>query len=76
MNSGDWIENLTALEYYDHKWSIYKYADDQVAQSIEIDRKKKTKETSKDLMASLLKELNVQTAANGVPADNHNSEAA
>jgi UDP-2,3-diacylglucosamine pyrophosphatase LpxH len=25
MNSGDWIENLTALEYADHAWSIYQY---------------------------------------------------
>jgi UDP-2,3-diacylglucosamine pyrophosphatase LpxH len=25
MNSGDWIENLTALEYSDTKWSIYNY---------------------------------------------------
>lgn len=23
MNSGDWIENLTALEYYDNQWSLY-----------------------------------------------------
>jgi len=29
MNSGDWIENLTALEYNDNEWSIYHYkADD------------------------------------------------
>ena len=25
LNSGDWIENLTALEYHKNKWSIYKY---------------------------------------------------
>ena len=25
LNSGDWIENLTALEYVDKKWSIYQY---------------------------------------------------
>jgi len=25
MNSGDWIENLTSLEYYNGKWSIFKY---------------------------------------------------
>jgi UDP-2,3-diacylglucosamine pyrophosphatase LpxH len=28
LNSGDWIENLSALEYSKNKWSIYKYADD------------------------------------------------
>lgn len=25
LNSGDWIENLTALEYVDGAWSLYKY---------------------------------------------------
>lgn len=25
LNSGDWVENLTALEYHDGAWSIYKY---------------------------------------------------
>lgn len=25
LNSGDWIENLTALEYDNHEWSIYQY---------------------------------------------------
>jgi UDP-2,3-diacylglucosamine pyrophosphatase LpxH len=27
MNSGDWVENLSALEYYDRKWSIFRYLD-------------------------------------------------
>jgi len=25
LNSGDWVENLTALEYHHHAWSIYQY---------------------------------------------------
>jgi UDP-2,3-diacylglucosamine pyrophosphatase LpxH len=25
LNSGDWIENLTALEYADNQWRLYKY---------------------------------------------------
>jgi len=28
LNSGDWIENLTALEYNDKEWSMYHYIDD------------------------------------------------
>ncbi len=27
MNSGDWVENLSALEYYDGKWCIFRYDD-------------------------------------------------
>ena len=29
LNSGDWIENLTSLEYYDHGWHIYHYNDEE-----------------------------------------------
>jgi len=29
LNSGDWIENLTALEYYNEQWSLYSYQDRQ-----------------------------------------------
>ena len=29
LNSGDWIENLTSLEYYDHSWHIYHYNDEE-----------------------------------------------
>jgi UDP-2,3-diacylglucosamine pyrophosphatase LpxH len=28
LNSGDWIENLTALEYNNKKWKLYKYEED------------------------------------------------
>ncbi len=25
MNSGDWLESLSSLEYLDNKWSIYNH---------------------------------------------------
>jgi UDP-2,3-diacylglucosamine pyrophosphatase LpxH len=28
LNSGDWIENLTALEYHKKKWKLYRYIDE------------------------------------------------
>jgi len=28
LNAGDWVENLTALEYYNGKWHLYKYHED------------------------------------------------
>jgi UDP-2,3-diacylglucosamine pyrophosphatase LpxH len=34
FNSGDWIENLTALEYKSDKWLIYDYMEDALAQSV------------------------------------------
>lgn len=33
MNSGDWIENLTSLEYNEGQWEIYQYDEKQVDQS-------------------------------------------
>ena len=35
LNSGDWIENMTALEYNEGSWSVYHYQDDLLAQSID-----------------------------------------
>jgi UDP-2,3-diacylglucosamine pyrophosphatase LpxH len=29
LNSGDWIENLTALEYHKKKWKLYKYSKEE-----------------------------------------------
>ncbi len=62
MNSGDWIENLTALEYNDSKWSIYNYFEDPVAQAIDVSKKKNGKESAKTMMASLMLELNIKPA--------------
>ena len=36
LNSGDWVENLTALEFNDNQWSIYRYHEDKVAQGIKL----------------------------------------
>lgn len=30
LNSGDWVEHLTALEYSQNEWSIYTYAQDEL----------------------------------------------
>lgn len=30
LNSGDWIENLTALEYHDQEWSLIHYEDESM----------------------------------------------
>lgn len=36
LNSGDWVENLTALEFDGLNWSIYEYKNDKVAQAIKL----------------------------------------
>lgn len=35
LNSGDWVESLTALEYYNNNWSIYKHNTDNSLQNNE-----------------------------------------
>lgn len=39
LNSGDWVENLTALEFHGGNWRIYRYQEDPVAQSIRLSDK-------------------------------------
>ena len=31
LNSGDWVENLTALEYSFKRWKIYRYSEDKLS---------------------------------------------
>jgi UDP-2,3-diacylglucosamine pyrophosphatase LpxH len=58
LNSGDWVENLTALECQSGNWRIYNYRDDKVAQSIKLPRRFKgsdNKELFNEMMEQLLK---------------------
>lgn len=34
LNSGDWIENLTALEYNSNNWSVYYFQQDKLVQEL------------------------------------------
>lgn len=59
LNSGDWIENLTALEYHKNKWSLYEYQKDSLVKELEKIKHKKTKKTTENnvLFNELLKEF-------------------
>jgi len=39
MNSGDWIENLTALEYHNEKWRLHHYQSETIKGLVEEDDK-------------------------------------
>ena len=39
LNSGDWVENLTALEFDGTDWRIYRYMEDSYAQSIKLPKR-------------------------------------
>lgn len=36
LNSGDWVEHLSALEYHNGEWSVYEYFQDEVAKNIRL----------------------------------------
>ena len=52
LNSGDWIGSLTALEYNNTKWSLYKYTEDPIAQAVILKKKKKEKTPQKRYIIS------------------------
>lgn len=61
LNSGDWIENLTSLEYHKKKWKIYHYAEehDTLDALTEEDSTQLLDDfTSKQLFNLMLKEFN------------------
>ncbi|KGL63162.1 UDP-2,3-diacylglucosamine diphosphatase [Polaribacter sp. Hel1_85] len=66
LNSGDWIENLTALEYSNKEWNLYEYAKDKVAKKQENKLSKKElkiinkEEKNNFLFEELLKEFDIQ----------------
>ncbi|HEA23504.1 MAG TPA: UDP-2,3-diacylglucosamine diphosphatase [Pricia antarctica] len=37
LNSGDWVENLTALEYHKGKWKLYRYEEDVKLEKYNVD---------------------------------------
>ena len=59
LNSGDWIENLTALEYSDGSWLLYKYSEDLLAQSMNIvmEKKNKAKLSSEEVVRAFLEDM-------------------
>jgi len=60
LNSGDWIENLTALEYTDGKWSLYSYLEDHNVINYIEDIIEETSVLEKgELFQSLLEEFRI-----------------
>ena len=52
LNSGDWVENLTALEYNRKKWKLFRYEESKYAETeISIEKEELTEE---QLIASVI----------------------
>ncbi|MDO6818014.1 UDP-2,3-diacylglucosamine diphosphatase [Zobellia sp. 1_MG-2023] len=64
LNSGDWIENLTALEYSHGEWKLYKYEDDLYIQAYNSDSNDHVDMLEKkELFQSLMSEFNDMVAS-------------
>ena len=57
LNSGDWVENLTALEYNDKTWSLYKYQEDPIAKMYDVDTEIEVEPKNSELFESMLSEF-------------------
>lgn len=58
LNSGDWIENLTALEYVNGGWSLYKF-DDALLQTMDEDGVEEDELDNNRLFDNMLAEFNL-----------------
>lgn len=57
LNSGDWVESLTALEYNQGAWSIYKFQDDLHAKAYSLESSKPVSLTNDQTFEMLMNEL-------------------
>ncbi|TSA26650.1 MAG: UDP-2,3-diacylglucosamine diphosphatase [Bacteroidetes bacterium] len=60
LNSGDWVENLSALEYNKGQWEIYQYQQDEYAKAFAAVEKKLDTMTDREVFENLLKEFNLK----------------
>ena len=58
LNSGDWIENLTALEYVNEAWSLYKF-DISILEIIDDDTQEEDELDNNKLFDNMLAEFNL-----------------
>lgn len=60
LNSGDWIENLTSLEYNDGEWTLYQYQKDQALHQQQMVLEKLPFLKNKEIFFNLTQEFQLQ----------------
>ena len=56
LNSGDWVENLTSLEYHNKKWTIYRHDNNHYEEELDNDE---SDLSAKELFQGMLKEFKI-----------------
>ncbi|MFN7258386.1 MAG: UDP-2,3-diacylglucosamine diphosphatase [Cyclobacteriaceae bacterium] len=57
LNSGDWVENLTSLEYNQGTWKIYRYSEDLHAQKIKLSKHARNTLDNDEIFKDLVNEF-------------------
>ena len=57
MNSGDWVENLSALEYHQGKWRIYNFREDLFAPAYALSTKQAESPSHRETFQELMREF-------------------
>lgn len=57
LNSGDWVENLTALEFDGLEWRIYRYFEDDQAKSVKLKKRFRDKLDNDEIFRDLVTEF-------------------
>ena len=58
LNSGDWIENLSALEYVEGEWSVYRFDEVDMLNMI-VDSPEEAEPNNAELFDNLMEEFNL-----------------
>jgi len=59
LNSGDWIENLTSLEYNNGEWSIYRFDENVTQKMLREEPAQESELNNNELFNNLLEEFNL-----------------
>lgn len=69
LNSGDWVENFTALEYHKGEWNLYKYNAADYHDEVNDDADTQSDMNTKELFNLLLKEFNDEHVINNLEVE-------
>jgi hypothetical protein len=62
LNSGDWVENLSALEYTDGKWTLFHFEEAPELQ-VPMENGSPVKESSREIFDQMWKEFQLPVPA-------------
>lgn len=62
LNSGDWIENLSALEYHQGKWSLFRFTEQERAAMLNLPEDEIDEMNIRKLFNQMLSEFNLRSS--------------